>query len=87
MSGHNLAHDQITPLVRVSTGAVHYDGEYFSERWQIETWIFSDDPRQANRQVIHGDAWSKEDASAGRIADKARHVHARIADNMRRKFS
>ena len=44
---------QITPLIRVSTAGIFYE-EYWGNRFQYETWCFSNDPKQRSFQVIHG---------------------------------
>ena len=36
-------HTQITPLIRVSTAAIWYDGVGWQRRFQYETWCFSDE--------------------------------------------
>lgn len=70
----NLARTQVTPLIRVSTAAIDYEEPF--PREQLETWIFSDDPRQRSRQIIH---------RRGR-ADAVR-VHRHIASNLLARFS
>lgn len=88
MSGHNLAWDRITPEVYVSTGAIHYPSEAWGERWQIETCIFSKDPRQAAfTQRIHGSTSSEEYAQAGRMVDRARKIHGYIVANLRKRLT
>lgn len=52
-----IRQDQITDKIRVSTAAIwreeiFCDGPH--EYWLVETWCFSDDPRQRSFQVIHG---------------------------------
>jgi hypothetical protein len=49
----SIIHTRITDKIRVSSAAIYYD-EYFGDRYQYETWCFSDDPRQRSFQVIHG---------------------------------
>jgi hypothetical protein len=48
-----IMHTQITPEIMVSTAGIFYD-EMWGERFQYETWCFSDDPKQKSFQVIHG---------------------------------
>lgn len=50
---YGIAQTQISPIIRVSSAVIHYD-ELWGERWQYETWIFSDAVWPATRQVIHG---------------------------------
>ncbi len=83
----DLGKTQITPLIRVSSAAL-YREDWPSNYWLVETWIFSDDPRQRNRQIIHGDA----SAFAGSkrlsdLSDTARRIHAQIAKNLIRKYT
>jgi len=53
----------------------------------VETWIFSDDPRQRNVQVIHG---TPSEVGCGqpdyRSVTKAKIVHAHIAKNLFEKY-
>lgn len=76
VSGRNLAWDRIDPAVYVSTGAVHYAGEPWGERWQFETMIFG----QRVRQVIHGSASS---LPAPGLEARALRVHRHIVRNLR----
>lgn len=48
----NLASDVISPLIRVSTAAIFNDA-HFGCYWQLETFIFSDDPALRTTQRIH----------------------------------
>lgn len=82
----DLGHSAITPAIWVSSAALCRD-DWFGKWWLIETWIFSDDPRQKNRQIIHGDAPFASGKPDERICDKARKVHAHIADSLRKKFA
>jgi len=85
MGSQNLAHDQITPEVRVSTAAIHYPCDAaWGERWQIETVVFSDDPRQRFLQIIHG---SVSRLPAPRMEAKALRVHGHVARNLREKLA
>ena len=80
----NLASTIITNKIRVSTAAIYYD-EWFGERWQIETFIFSEDERIKTSQVaIHGNVSSEEDVieSKGKIIEKAIKIHHYISHNL-----
>lgn len=48
----DLGKTQITESIRVSSAAIFYD-EWFGKRYQIETWIFSDDKRLKSRMFLH----------------------------------
>lgn len=91
MQSVNLARTQITPLIRVSTAAVAYPHERWGgSRYQVETFIFSDDPRQRVHQIIHGSQSCGESEpflEECRLVEEARHVHARIAANLLAKFA
>jgi hypothetical protein len=83
----DLGKSQITPIIRVSSAALMRD-DWWGSWWLVETWIFSDDPRQKSRQIIHGDSG----AGGGRppherICATARKVHGQIAENLRRRFA
>lgn len=83
----NLGKTQITDKIRVSTAALHRE-EYFGSYWLIETWIFSDDPKQKNTQIIHGSPSSMngEKPPCEKICEKARRIHAQISDSLRKKY-
>ena len=84
----DLGKDQITDKIRVSTAAICSTGPN-GRYWQVETWIFSDDPhRQLSKQIVHGSrsAFSDESISGSKIAAKARRVHGYIASNLRGRF-
>lgn len=84
MTGVNLAWDRITPTIYVSTGAVHYQGEQWGERYQIETCIFSTDPTLAAfTQRIHG---SVSSLPAPWLEEKAKRVHGHVVRNLRERF-
>lgn len=53
----------MSPLVRVSTAKLARQ-DIYGNWWLIETWIFSDDPEQFNRQIIH-----KTDREALKVHD------------------
>lgn len=84
----NLASTVITDNVRVSTAAIYYD-EWFGERWQIETFIFSKDERVKTSQIkIHGNV-SCEDYvinSKGKTINDAIKIHNYISDNLFKKL-
>lgn len=83
----DLGKSQITASIRVSSAAI-YREDWWGRWWLVETWIFSDDPRQKNRQIIHGDCSSVGGAPPHeRICATARKVHSHIAENLRRRFA
>jgi hypothetical protein len=73
----NLAHDQITPCIRVSTALVPsscLDMEFY----YLETWIFSEYPGLESTQRIHGTLSGR----AGHLEAKAIRAHGHIARNL-----
>ncbi len=78
-----LPKTQITDKIRVSSAAIHYPHDAFGERWQFETWIFSDDPRQCSRHVIHGSA---SRLPAAFLEAKTLRIHESIVRCLREKF-
>lgn len=86
-SNINFGKTQITDKIRVSTAAI-YSAAHFGEYWQVETWCFSDDPRQRSFQVIHGTSGILDgefhDHRLRLIAEK---VHKQIACNLIRKYT
>jgi hypothetical protein len=65
---------QNIPLVYVSSAAIHYD-EIWGERYQYETWIFSDAPDLRTNQWIHGSSSSKSE----RLENKSKKFNRRIS--------
>ena len=84
----DLGKTQITDNVRVSSAALHRV-EWQGSWWLVETWIFSDDPRQRNVQVVHGECSSMNGERPPReeLCATARRIHAQMVDGLRRKFS
>jgi hypothetical protein len=84
----DLGKTQITDLIRVSSAALHRD-EWFGSYWLVETWVFSDDPRQRTFQVIHGDCTSMygERPPHPELCDEARKIHRHIVNNLRASFA
>lgn len=83
----DLGKSAITPLIRVSSAAL-YREDWWGRWWLVETWIFSDDQRQRNRQIIHGDCFAVGGGPPHeRICATARKVHGQIAENLRRRFA
>lgn len=92
-SNVTLSQDSITPKVWVSTAAICL-GAHFGLYWQVETWIFSEDPRQRTRQVIHGTRsvqrfeWEWKDLFAHEYLEEiALRAHGHIVNNLRKRFS
>jgi len=77
-----IMHTRITPDIRVSTAGI-YRAEWHGSYYIVETWIFSDDPRQVNTQVIHGTP-HRLDFYTLREAVK---VHRYIADNLKERYN
>jgi len=73
---------QITPEIRVSTAGIFYD-EQWGERFQYETWCFSDDPRQKDLQIIHG----SNSSVCFYLLKKSIKIHRYISNNLKRKLS
>lgn len=74
----NIQATEITPGIRLSSAAVHYD-EMWGERWQYETWIFASHTIPS-RQTIHGSA----SAPNRRLEDIAKKYHRRIVSKLKR---
>lgn len=81
----DLGKTQITLLIRVSSAAIFYE-EYFGNRYQIETLIFSDDPRQRFKQIIHGSCSGDNENLADHLVKKCQKIHKQIADNLMNKY-
>lgn len=82
----DLGKTQITPSIRVSSAAL-YREDWPADYWLVETWIFSDDPHQESRQIIHGDASPSCSKRLEELSAKARKVHAQIASNLMQKYN
>lgn len=74
---------QITDFIRVSTAAICYEDEFLTY-YQYETWIFSDEPKQRTRQIIH--ACSRYDPD-WKIEMKAEKVHDYISNNLKQIYT
>lgn len=77
---YNLGKTRITDQIRISSAAIHYEaaGVCGDDYFQYETFIFSDDPRQRTRHVIHGTAYSKSVT----LEEKTKKAHAQICANL-----
>lgn len=88
MRNIDLAKTQITASIRVSTAAIWRE-EHFGKYFIVETWIFSDDPRQKSRQIIHGTPSEFSVSQALQAAQEppefrtAQKVHRQIANNLK----
>jgi len=85
MRNVRIKHDFITNKIRVSTAAIWREQIFYDslhKYWLIETWCFSDDPKQKSFQVIHG--------TPGYLYDwvrwEARKVHGYIVENLKKKL-
>lgn len=90
VSGVDLGKTQITPLIRVSSAAI-YRHDRCGERWLVETWAFSDDPRQGSFQVVHGSTCAakigdERQPPTGPVVEKAQKIHRYIADGLKAKW-
>lgn len=84
----NLASTIITDKIRVSTAAIYYD-EWFGERWQIETFIFSKDERVKTSQVnIYGSLYNEDYVNnpETRMIKNAIKIHNYISNNLSIKY-
>lgn len=86
MESVDLGKTQITDKIRVSSAAILYAHEPWGPRWQVETWIFSDDRRQASRQIIHGSV-SHPPEQADPMWRRAVRVNEAIAKNLAALFA
>lgn len=78
----DLGKTQITDNVRVSSAAIYYD-EWFGERYQLETFIFSNDKRIRTTQIIHK---SIMPSYLDNYKDEITKIHNYISDNVKRKL-
>lgn len=87
----NLASDIITDTVRVSTAAIHMSA-HFGHYWQLETWVFSEDPTQKSVQRVHTTfysdgktEWNKrsEEYIIRKFVEQAKKAHAYIVNNLK----
>lgn len=78
----NLAATTITAKIRVSTAAIYYESQ---DRFQVETWIFSQGEELKSRMFIHGDVHG-EITPEDKICDFARTFHRRISRKLVREF-
>lgn len=80
----DLGKTQITDKVRVSSAAIFYD-EWFGKRYQLETFIFSDDKSiQQTTQIIH--------CSTGTVIpqskiDEVKKIHSYISNNLKQSLT
>jgi len=73
---------QITPEIRMSTAGIFYN-EQWGERFQYETWCFSDDPKQRSFQVIHGSCgWLDQ-----HYLKKSIKIHRYISSNLKKRHN
>jgi len=78
---YNLGHTQVTEAIRVSSAAL--EREYPGHHWLVETWCFSDDPRQRSFQIIHGTTGSiEEDHPVVKICHR---IHHYVVEGLRKK--
>lgn len=82
MKNEDLGKTQITDKIRVSSAAIFYE-EWFGKYYQIETWIFSTDPRIKSTMVIHGTCSHLE---SSKLVDTCKKVHGYMANNLLSKF-
>lgn len=86
MSNFNIDSTIITPKVRVSTAAIHYSDRGYGSRYQIETFIFSDDPGQKTIQRIHGDIFGEFNPDYPIIAYSMT-FHRRVSRLLNKKYN
>jgi len=79
-SNIRIIQTQITDDIRVSTAGIFYE-EHWGNRFQYETWCFSNNPKQKSFQVIHG-SYSRVDFYYLRKSIK---IHRYISDNLKKK--
>lgn len=84
-SNMRIIQTKITDKIRVSTAGIYYENDPpgFGERYQFETWCFSDDDRQRSFQVIHG-SWYRADRF---LLTKAIKIHRQISKNLKERFN
>lgn len=80
----DLGKTAITDKVRVSSAAIFYEGNWFGDYYQLETWIFSEDKTiQKSVMVIHGTCGRTIPQS---LIAKTKKVHGYLVTNMLKKF-
>lgn len=77
MKSRNLASTIITPKIRVSSGVIDYDAAPVPYT-QYETFIFSNDPSQRTRQIIHGTDFQESKFQC----ERAVKIHGQIVRNL-----
>ena len=77
----DIAKTQITDKIRVSSAALFYE-ELFGSFYQYETWVFSDDPKQPSKMVIHGTYHELND----QLETKTKIIHEYISNELIDKF-
>ena len=80
----DLGKTQITPLVRVSSAAIWYEHE---NRYQVETWVFSDDPFSPSRMFIHGSSHGDILEDEDSLVVRAKTFHRRASNMLLKKFN
>jgi hypothetical protein len=85
MESINLGKTQITKKIRVSSAAIFYEGNWFGNYYQYETFIFSDDPGFKTRMWIWGSS------QGNKLSDKKVEItktgHRRISKIMLNKYN
>jgi len=80
---YDLGKTQITDNVRVSSAALWR--EEFGGYFLVETWCFSEDPRQRSFQIIHGTPAGSISANSCEVED-AWKIHQYVVAGLRRKL-
>lgn len=79
---YNIASTKVCDGVRVSSAAIYYN-EFWGQRWQFETWIFSDRPEVKSHQFIHGNGESGDK----RFEARAKRCHRRLLRLLQNKVT
>lgn len=77
----NIASTWINPWIRVSSAAIWYEHD---NRYQVETFVFSDSQEQRTRQFIHGSTCGED--GIDELAEYAQTFHRRIVFKLRKRF-
>lgn len=77
----DIAKTQVTDKIRVSSAALFYE-ESFGNFYQYETWVFSEDPKQPYKQVIHGTYHEPND----QLLNKTKIIHEYISNELIDQF-
>lgn len=83
MKTQDLGKTQISDNIRVSSAAIFYEA-WFGNYFQVETWIFSENPLIKSKQIIHGTC---NEYLNYKLVAKCEKVHDYISNNLIAKLA